>query len=460
MSELERNITNRLRDAESTGRVNPDALWDSIEERIDNTPPPTSGFSWKNAWFGLLLLFPFFGLWYGLSPTEQVPVPEEQAFATFEREVFEGAKNAQNRQLNYELCFPDSEVLKVTIPAILAKADPSPNLPPRLDEQKVLLAHSTPPQVVVNDLPAITKVSSPSQEELSVKIAEGLVNNQGLAGMEGSVATLSPKPLPPLPQDFKFLPTQLPIPTLEGIRLDESIQKAPFKKQSNQLFSVGGFVGLNTVRSRFKPSGNSDASNERAALLNDGYQLELGVSVAMELNYQPSERLLFSTGLNFDRFSEEFNYRSDTDTILLVTDGQDTSRLNAISTRIIRHHNKQQSITIPLLVGLQFGKGKFQYGAQAGIGLNLILSQKGRLLDAEGKLVSYDQRNQDAALLPRAKVGLSYLLQPFAAYRLSDQLSLTTRARMSYTNYGERPLFDLKMESWAVGFDLGMRWRF
>lgn len=223
--------------------------------------------------------------------------------------------------------------------------------------------------------------------------------------------------------------------------------------KKNRVISLGLFAGSHLSHTNL--SSNLSINQERKDLLNNGIKPQLGYSATAELTIQLHKNLNLITGIEYVRSVEQFNYNTTWDTTFQNGQNPDIT-INQVTERIVQHYNRHSFLSIPVLLGMDFQKGKFGYGASLGVGVNFIQSQQGRSLDNNLEVVNFPTTELDN-LSPRPDFYLSYLFRPYINYQLKDNLKIQVRPDLRFQNYGASTFYNnMKFSSIVTGLQAGI----
>ena len=461
MDHLENEIRNRLQDATSSGGVNADELWGAIENEIIETPVKTKPFLFE--WPAKLLMVALVLLSVS--------------------SVFYFSKNKKNDQLeNKPIVVVKNEPTEITgnKPTIL-----KPIKVNNLDEEENAIGLNKGP--IENNF---SKESFNSKKPIHSKKAVSktvepnntLVKNESIILNEEKIAVTSIEK--ETPERVNENTSSLSEINLEENKSKKNIAKTGLIKQlkNNPLFvnsenedsplfeniidpvplklknkkiSFGLFVGSHFISNNFKAE--QDGEKERSSLLNKGYQPELGYSFSAEAVFHLNKNLFVKSGITYVSSTEKFNYTNSYDTTIWKDNIPNTEMIDALATRRVRHHNKHTLYSIPLMIGVQQQKGRVNFGINAGVGFNFIISQKGRSLDANDLIADFP--NGETNVSPRPSFYMSYQLQPFLNYRFNEKLTFQIRSDMQYHAYGKFGFYGMKHNAVFGGVGIGVVYR-
>ncbi len=241
----------------------------------------------------------------------------------------------------------------------------------------------------------------------------------------------------------------------DQLDLNELINLSNFKERKTK-FSLGVFTGVHTIKNKFAT--NLTSEKERRDLLNQGFQYELGHSFAIEASIHFNENIFITSGLEYLRSKSEFNFTRTWDTIIINPNSPVGILTDASATRTVRHHNKMEYFSIPILLGFKKSYKQIEIGVSTGFGLNFTKSQTGRSLNFNEQVALYPVSEND--LLPISTFFMSYHLRPYLNYTLDQKISFQLRTDFRYQDFGESDFYRLKYSSTFWGLSGGVQYKF
>ena len=254
---------------------------------------------------------------------------------------------------------------------------------------------------------------------------------------------------------LKSISSPLPIDEQDRIGINGIIITSK-NSTKNSTFSLGLFSGSHTLKNKFLAIVPMD--NERKNLLNDNFHLEPGYSVAIEASLLYKENILITSGFEYVKSKSEFNFTQFWDTIIVNPNSHVGALTDASARRTVRHHNKINYFSIPILLGYKKSFGKIDLGMSTGVGLNFTQSQTGKSLNSNNQITIYPIKENKE--LPVATFFLSYHLRPYVSYDLSDKISFQFRTDFRFQNYRKSDFYQLKYRSTFFGLSGGVRYKF
>lgn len=268
----------------------------------------------------------------------------------------------------------------------------------------------------------------------------------------------APKPaLEPLFDQFDF--SKIPTLTAQPIEffgkrslpiLPEIAATAPIlltKNQPQKKWSVGILAGANLFSQKF--SGETDVPGLSNSLKN-ATTPEIGSHFSFKINRKLNKTFHVGAGIGYSTVWSRFNFTEKWDTMMFRNNIPGNDLIRAEAVRTVENHNRASFFSLPLAMGATKKLGRFNAGIEAGIGLNYFISQKGKSLDATGKIAEFDSKNQ--LLKP---FFISANVEPFVEFRLKSGSSAKVQPSFSFQNHGESAFFKLKNRSVFAGLGFG-----
>jgi len=231
------------------------------------------------------------------------------------------------------------------------------------------------------------------------------------------------------------------------------------KKEKNLNISLSAYAGTNSWKNYFENS-------PKGELLQNAYKQRLGYSLGTEVQFTLANNLTVSTGLEYSKTMTQFNIVQEKDGF---TDNPNTSivdenEVRAKIVRTVKHHNRLDFLTIPLVVSTSKEFGKFNLQIGAGLGLNFPIKQEGKSLNAQDEIATY---SQNTSSIPSPYIGsfLSYHVRPAVHFKATENLSLQFRPEFRYNSHrhkyeGEQlDFFGLKHSSLMSRFSMGVNFK-
>ncbi len=464
MNFFEKNIKDRFKNASSLNGIDADDLWKNIESSIETESPERKFIFLRNRyWLLLLSLFLIGGavVWYQSSDEYLSNSEINNSDANIVFQNIEG-RDAESKNLsqtennntitdkeNENLTIIQNEMIENTPAIILSKSEnKNQNFNQTVHQESLTvfeknntLLHNDNPKnnSYKNELIKNNLQKEPTPTQNNEQQTEQLFNGQKID----------------FTKEIESIDLLLPNEKEDQISLNDLIVLPKFKDK-NSKFSLGVFTGIHIMKNNFSSTLASD--NDRKNLLNQGLQLEPGYSIAIEANYHFNENISITSGLEYVKSKSEFNFNQTWDTIIVNPNSPVGSLTDAVADRTVRHHNKMDYFSVPILLNFQKSIGKIELGMGTGVGLNFIKTQTGKSLDASNQVAIYPTTEND--LLPISKFFLSYHLRPYVNYALDEKISFQLRTDFRFQDFGESDFYQLKYSSTFWGLSGGIQYNF
>ncbi len=178
------------------------------------------------------------------------------------------------------------------------------------------------------------------------------------------------------------------------------------------------------------------------------------------------------TGLGYTSITERFSFnteRTEIDSVGGITEiyinaeGDSTFTQGMVErTRYItyrkRTHSSYTLLDVPLIAGYEWEKGRWSFGAEAGIFLNISLKAKGDVLDVENNFT----RLEDTDWF-KPSIGLSYYGSLRIGYAIDDKTRISLGPTYRYVpNVAGDPnsTYDFEQKYGLLGLNLGIAFKF
>ncbi len=455
-NDLEKNIRDQLGSYENFDGDKM-AMWNEIEQELDHKKK--RGFFW--IWFGtgvLILGLAITFFFFGENKKSQLAKSEIPSLSNFQKPPAIKTKDSVSIDLTN-----DKAILSKTT-ANLENKNPATNF-------------STPKKQ-----PTITKTTTGLNNK---KVTTTLIEKQisptedatsSIATVDQEIEAVKTKTTISSKEAFNFLPPlylALDLKKNDILELDLDTLFIPKDDSDDKkLWALNFSGGLLTNTTGY------NNSSTFSSLRKNSNSPGLGWSFQMELERLLPKDFYLATGIHFNRHWMEFDYTSTTtetqylenviirfDVDLAVGDTTiiygDTS-ISSITTRDVKHHNRYDKLTIPILLGKRWTKGKFSYGLFAGVGLDIWLRQKGRNLsiNPEEFVFDYDSKNQnDQNGFP--KLGISAHFKGVVNYSIGKNSSLFIQPNVNLSLKDWSPSNNgIKQKPITFGINLGYQFKF
>lgn len=230
---------------------------------------------------------------------------------------------------------------------------------------------------------------------------------------------------------------------------DASTTATPFRTTSRQRLSAGVHLGSNILLRKYATSGD-----DTGAQLNRSTGQMVGQTGAIDLRYRLTDYLTVGTGIDYHRTGNTFQHVSEWDTLIPHPTPPNTGLINAVARRSVAHNNREELLSIPLLVSYERQFGDFTAGLGAGVGLNWQTRASGRTLNTNGRIVNYDaplQRN----------FFLSWQVQPRLSWQPNAEKPWAVQLRLDAARFTlqQSAITGTQQRGWLFGAALGVRYR-
>lgn len=241
-----------------------------------------------------------------------------------------------------------------------------------------------------------------------------------------------------------------PFASLKDISQVDKKPTLPVKPYGrNRKMKVGLYAGLLGWSNLYQ---NSIEANTKEKL-EEATNLDLGQSIAVSLRWNLTKKIHLSTGFEYLNARTEFNHVEEWDTLAVVPNYESLGLIDAVATRTVKHNNQQKILSVPIMIGISKDVSAFELGVELGIGLNYIVHQKGKSLNAEGSIKDYN--SVDNNITPYRQFFLSYQLRPYLNCAVTERLAVELQPTFRYQQHGESNLYGAKISSYALGLRLG-----
>ena len=469
-------LKNRLKDAVSRESVDADDLWADIAGALPAEEH-------KRRYPGLWLLLPFLVvaggvLWFGISDNQMEIVNSNDvniAVVEEEKKTIEPVEESENQVTNIETNVSDFvEKDKVKIAE-------NTNIQTNLSQSKELTnstKHDKRKESIINQKQQIatfeknrlntdiksaknlqTTQKTKTQNTSNSLTTNDLPNNELHLPVWKKVRTPEDQPPPqskeinPLKSKTFFINQEEQEKDLTGFFQPINPLLKPIKKKKNLNFEIGAFSGINTVKNIFK-------NTTRGELLQNAYKLRLGYTVGTEFQVNLKNNLSFSTGLEYSKTMTQFNIVQEKDGF---TDNPNTpivdeNEVRAKIVRTVRHHNRLDFLTVPLVVSKNKTFGKFDLGIGVGVSFNSVRKQTGKALNAWDNIDDYSYRFSQIPIVPY-KNFFAYHLHTSIAYNATEKLSFQVRPELRYASHGSSNFFGIKHSTIMSSINLGLNFK-
>ncbi len=208
----------------------------------------------------------------------------------------------------------------------------------------------------------------------------------------------------------------------------------------------------------------SPESAAYATLRNETEQIQESFSVGFRASVVTANGFAVRTGLNYSKIREPITQRIYEEEARIITTENEFGEVLSIDTIYetnileFRGRNSHKLLDIPLLVGYEFDRPKYNFAFNTGAYLNILARQQGSILNPAGEIVSIDSDNRNRYNVFKDNVGLSlfgsvavnykitpaihFIFEPYARYYL-DSFTLDSH--------------ELEQRYFTAGMQVGLR---
>lgn len=215
-------------------------------------------------------------------------------------------------------------------------------------------------------------------------------------------------------------------------------------------WALSAYGGLNTTSKTFINAGENSAYLEE---LNNAFSNSYAQYGGVEVQYSIKDPFYIASGLEFGVSSTQFYYFNEKDSIAIINNEQ----VAGIGTREVRHYNKFSYLAVPLLVGYERSTGRFLYGINGGIAINLVTNQEGKTLSPSESIVTYSVDSDD---IPNKDFFLSYQVNPYLGYRFGEKWQVNIKPTFRLQPYNKSSLYNMSHRDVIGGVSVGCGVRF
>ena len=463
MKFFEEILKNRLKDATSREGVDADDLWAGIADALPAEKPAGNS---RKLWLLLPLLFMGGGaLWFYISDigNDNLQANESNIVVLDDQlSVNKPANTQEDKTTNVDAS--TAKFTKEEVVNIQRNIDTQTNISQEKTIIKSVEKRNTTiikTEIVAQNTPTTSTTNNDDKILFTLEDPQENPNNKTNFNADIKSSVTSNLPVKnPLRQNLKdidllaskvfYLNSETDLDLSDFILPISSFPASPQKKKMHR-FSIGVYSGVNTVQNYF-------ANTIKGDLLQNAYNARLGYTVGTEVAFNLRENLSFSTGFEYSKTITQFNIIQEKDGF---TDNPNTTEVDEVRAKIVRtvkHHNRLDFLTVPLMLSISKEYGKFELGIGAGLGLNIITRQWGKSLNAWDNIDDYSFRVSQIPLVPYSNF-VSYHLRPFARLKATEKLSLQLRPEFRYISHGTSDFFGLKHSSLMSSINLGISFR-
>ncbi len=167
------------------------------------------------------------------------------------------------------------------------------------------------------------------------------------------------------------------------------------------------------------------------------------------------------TGINYSQINEQFkseNGRITQNIYVTNANGDTTGSYVQSGTQFKTSTNKYRSLDIPISIGYEKGNGRLHTNINAGAMINISSSQKGFMLDNNGKVVDISTNKTSSVYQYKTKAGVSFIAASSVYYKINESLHVMAEPYIKVSlSPMTRPEISLKEKFHTAGLRLGIR---
>lgn len=173
-------------------------------------------------------------------------------------------------------------------------------------------------------------------------------------------------------------------------------------------------------------------------------------------------------GINYTQITEAFDYLNESEVRITIVNTYDdngqivrTDTTYVSGTRRIVTPNQYQIVEIPLAVGYDLRKPKFDLLLSVGVRINLLFQQKGAFLSPEDLTpVSFSYNRADAYPAFKKRLETAWFISAGLAYKWKPDFHILFEPHLSYyLDSFTKPEFPVSQKYWLLGASIGIRKR-
>ncbi len=490
MKKIEDNLKDRFKEQQTLEGIDADQLWQGISEGLEQASPSPKA---RNRFFRnigvilfvlILLVSGYVSLLYSnkeITPAlNNSPLPIEQSLTN----PFASKKDLQEASNNADDIIPITEAKNI-----------SNNKDSKVSKTKKTKPTNQKKESINNNQKHSTNQKDINKQQESAYTLQSL--NHSLHTISPNISTIesstkktkstryehqspskgksnqviSKKTIRSNPKSLQLLPTwKSPLLKIErkSFTLFTTTPSALTKRPPVNKFQLGVFSGINTSFIQFRDKNKHfDLWNE----LTESHTNELGQSFSINISWIRGGKLSLSTGLNYDNIRYKFYAVKEGETTVVdnnylvgfsidpltgdtIDRMYDTVQLRAMEKRTVLHHNNFKLLSIPFEIGIRKQLKKLGFGINLGIGTNFFLAQNGKTLNQNRDIQEIN--DQVSTERPFKKFFMSYQINPFVDFNISEKLGLRLSSTIRYQDFGSSRLYDLDQSALFINFNGGL----
>ena len=222
-------------------------------------------------------------------------------------------------------------------------------------------------------------------------------------------------------------------------------------KKVNPMLPLSVQLHSNITFMNLRYGDHSDPELFAAAANESIAPMQIANGFGINLEYQLNRNFSILSGVELNNYEHKLFTVLTKDTTAL--DGNQVLR-KAIEVRTVHHHNKLSVYTIPLELSYQTSNlNAWSLGSSIGFAYSIVHSQRGKALGRNNTILEYTDDDN-------AQFGnfLSFRLNPFVQYNLTDKASIRLNIGVSYQSHGIAAPQNLKQRSLMYRLGLGLKY--
>jgi hypothetical protein len=167
------------------------------------------------------------------------------------------------------------------------------------------------------------------------------------------------------------------------------------------------------------------------------------------------------TGINYSQINEKFIYSEGNiiQVVYIINAAGDTiGSYTTTGTRYKTTHNKFKTIDVPLVIGYEFGNGRFHTNINAGIIVNVYSWQRGEVLNNSLQPVNITTGKSNSPYQFKTNIGLGFMAGASLYYKMNEKLHLLAEPYFRYNfTPASKEAITFKQKYNTAGLRVGLR---
>jgi hypothetical protein len=167
------------------------------------------------------------------------------------------------------------------------------------------------------------------------------------------------------------------------------------------------------------------------------------------------------TGINYSQINEKFIYSEGNiiQVVYIINAAGDTiGSYTTTGTRYKTTHNTFKTIDVPLVVGYEFGNGRFHTNVNAGIIVNVYSWQRGEVLNNSLQPVNITTGKSNSPYQFKTNIGLGFIAGASLYYKMNEKLHLLAEPYFRYNfTPASKEAITFKQKYNTAGLRVGLR---